>query len=102
MDTEILFHSIPTTGYLRLSQIIGTLAASPRKKTANTDNDADGKSGRKTEAPFYPPLIPVSKSTWWAGVKSGRYPAPVHHLGQRITAWKAEDIRSFIERSSEK
>jgi predicted DNA-binding transcriptional regulator AlpA len=40
-------------------------------------------------------LIPVSKSTWWAGVKSGRYPKPVK-LGERITAWRAEDISALI------
>jgi predicted DNA-binding transcriptional regulator AlpA len=44
-------------------------------------------------------LIPVCKSTWWAGVKTGRYPQPVRTLGQRITAWKAEDIRTLIARS---
>lgn len=41
-------------------------------------------------------FIPVSKSTWWQGVRDGRYPASVK-LGPRTTAWKAEDIRSFIE-----
>src|SRR5258707_12852539 len=41
--------------------------------------------------------IPVSKSTWWAGVKSGRYPKPVK-LGPRITAWRIEDIRALIEK----
>lgn len=41
--------------------------------------------------------IPVSKSTWWAGVKSGRYPKPVK-LGPRITAWRVEDIRALIEK----
>ena len=41
-------------------------------------------------------IIPVSKSTWWAGVKSGRYPKPVK-LGERITAWRAEDIHALIE-----
>jgi predicted DNA-binding transcriptional regulator AlpA len=40
--------------------------------------------------------IPVSKSTWWAGVKDGRYPQPVK-LGPRITAWRVEDIRGLIE-----
>ncbi len=40
--------------------------------------------------------IPVSKSTWWAGVKTGRFPEPVK-LGPRITAWRAEDIRALIE-----
>lgn len=39
--------------------------------------------------------IPVSKSTWWAGIKDGRYPKPVK-LGPRITAWRVEDIRALI------
>ena len=39
--------------------------------------------------------IPVSKSTWWAGIKDGRYPMPVK-LGPRITAWRVEDIRALI------
>lgn len=46
-------------------------------------------------------VFPVSKSTWWAGVKSGRYPQPVRTLGQRITAWKVSDIRALIERQIE-
>jgi predicted DNA-binding transcriptional regulator AlpA len=44
-------------------------------------------------------VIPVSKSTWWAGVKTGRYPKPVK-LGERITAWRVEDIRALIEKSA--
>lgn len=39
--------------------------------------------------------IPVCKSTWWAGVKSGRFPQPVK-LGPRVTAWRVEDIRALI------
>lgn len=42
-------------------------------------------------------VIPVSKSTWWDGVRSGRYPAPVK-LGPRTTAWRVEDIRALVER----
>ena len=64
-------NQLPETGFLRLSQIIG--------------NSAKG----------IPPLIPVKKSTWWAGVKSGRYPQPVK-LGPRVTAWRVEDLRTFI------
>jgi len=41
-------------------------------------------------------VFPVSKSTWWAGVKSGRYPQPVK-LSKRTTAWKAEDIWKLID-----
>ncbi|KPL55993.1 hypothetical protein ABB55_18440 [Prosthecomicrobium hirschii] len=43
--------------------------------------------------------IPVGKSTWWEGVRTGRYPKPVK-LGPRITAWRAEDIRALVERGT--
>lgn len=68
---------IPETGYLRLWQIVGRPASKSR--------------------PAIPGLIPVSRSTWWAGVKSGRYPQPTRALGPRITAWRIEDIRALIE-----
>lgn len=68
---------IPEKGFLRLSQIIGN----PKAK------------------PPVPAIIPVSKSTWWQGVKDGRYPQPVRTLGQRITAWRVEDIRALIEQA---
>jgi len=42
--------------------------------------------------------LPVSKSTWWAGVKSGRYPPPVTHLGPRITAWRKSEILNLISK----
>lgn len=68
-------NQLPVTGYLRLPQIIGN---------------------PKTNPPI-PALIPVSKSTWWSGVKSGRYPQPVRTLGMRITAWRVEDVRELIK-----
>jgi len=40
--------------------------------------------------------IPVSKSTWWLGVKQGRYPKPLK-LGPRITVWRAEEIWALVE-----
>lgn len=67
-------NQLPETGFLRLPQIIGNLKAEPP----------------------IPPVIPVSKSTWWAGIKTGRYPKPIK-LGPRVTAWRVEDIRSLIE-----
>ena len=42
-------------------------------------------------------VFPVSRSSWWAGVKSGRFPPPVK-LGPRVTAWDAADIRALFER----
>ncbi len=40
-------------------------------------------------------IIPVSKSTWWAGVKDGRFPKSVK-LSPKITAWCVDDIRELM------
>ena len=40
--------------------------------------------------------IPVSKSTWWQGIRDGRFPKPLK-LGKRVTVWRAEDIHRLIE-----
>jgi prophage regulatory protein len=44
-------------------------------------------------------IIPVGRTTWWAGIKSGRFPKPVK-LGPRTTVWKVEDIKTLIEKAS--
>lgn len=44
-------------------------------------------------------VFPVSRSSWWAGVKTGKYPSPVK-LGPNTTAWKAEDIRALLEKAA--
>ncbi|MDL2271846.1 AlpA family phage regulatory protein [Desulfovibrio sp. OttesenSCG-928-I05] len=41
-------------------------------------------------------LIPVGKSSWWRGCKTGRYPKPVK-LGPRTTVWRAEDIAALMQ-----
>jgi len=41
-------------------------------------------------------IFPVGKSTWWAGVKTGKYPQSVK-LSLRITAWPVDSIRKLIE-----
>lgn len=63
--------SFPQTGLVRLSQVL---------------------------APIGP--IPVSKSTWWQGVKDGRFPSP-QKLGPRTTVWRVEDIRALFEGPSD-
>jgi prophage regulatory protein len=65
--------ALPKTGFIRLPGIIGNPKSNPP----------------------ITPLIPVSKSSWWAGVKSGIYPQPVK-LGARSTAWRVEDILELI------
>ena len=42
-------------------------------------------------------LVPISKSTWWDGFKTGRFPKPVK-LVPRTTVWRTEEIMEFIER----
>lgn len=44
-------------------------------------------------APLGP--VPVSASTWWAGVKDGRFPKPMK-LGSKTTVWRAEDIQQLL------
>jgi predicted DNA-binding transcriptional regulator AlpA len=39
--------------------------------------------------------IPVSRATWYAGVKSGRYPKQVS-LGPRCVAWRASEIQQLV------
>lgn len=41
-------------------------------------------------------LIPISKSTWWKGVQTGRFPKPVK-LGIRVSAWRVTDIQQLIQ-----
>ncbi len=40
-------------------------------------------------------IFPVGRSSFWAGVKAGKYPKPVK-LSPRCTAWRVEDIRKLI------
>ena len=40
-------------------------------------------------------ILPISASSWWKGVRSGKYPAPIK-LGPRTTCWRASDILQLI------
>lgn len=73
----MMIEQIPATGFLRDRQIVG-------------DPKAD---------PPIPAILPIGRSTWWAGVRSGRFPKPVK-LGPRTTAWRASEIRELVERLS--
>ena len=67
---------LPETGLVRLPQIIGDPKATPP----------------------IPAVFPVGRSTWWAGVKTGKYPKPVK-LGPRTTCWNVNDIRTLIQQA---
>lgn len=70
-------HELPETGFLGIRQIIG---------------DAKAK-------PPIPAIFPVGKTTWWEGVRSGRYPRG-HKISPHRTGWKVEDIRALIAESA--
>lgn len=55
-----------------------------------------GSQERFIRLPDVLKLIPVSRSSWWAGVKSGKYPKSVK-LGLRTTAWRSSEIESLIQ-----
>lgn len=61
-------YNLPETGFLRVKQIVGPGG-----------------------------FIPVSRSTWWQGVKEGKYPKPAK-ISENVTAWRAQDIRQLIDR----
>ena len=42
-------------------------------------------------------LIPIAKTAWYAGVREGRFPAPVK-LTKRATGYRVGDIRALIAR----
>jgi len=63
-------HSLPEEGYLRLWQIVG------------------GKG--------CPAVLPISKSSFWAGIRQGIYPAPIR-FGKRISLWRVQEIRKLLE-----
>lgn len=55
------------------------------------------ESGYIRQSQLIPTIFPFSSATLWRKVKAGTFPKPVK-LGPRITAWRVEDIRDFIER----
>ena len=74
---------LPDTGFLRLGQIVGD----------------PGDPAAIPPKPPIPAIFPVGKSTWWAGVKSGKYP-PAIKISARCTAWRVEDIRALIAKAA--
>ena len=64
-------NQLPTTGFVREWQIVGS------------------------KSKGIPALLPIGRTTFLNGVKSGRFPKPVK-LGERTNAWRVEDILNLI------
>lgn len=67
----VSIYQLPEAGFLRINQIVRI-------------------PGRSE-----PPIIPISRTSFLNGVKSGKYPQPIK-LGERTTVWRVEDIRALI------
>ncbi len=42
-----------------------------------------------------PPIIPISRSVWYKGVREGRFPAPIK-FGERTSLWRESDIVKLL------
>ena len=50
----------------------------------------------KSDPPIEP-IIPISKSTWWEGVKSGRYPKAIK-MSANTTVWREDEVRALVDK----
>jgi predicted DNA-binding transcriptional regulator AlpA len=68
------------------------MSASPQERLYRvTDIIGDRKRG-------IPALFPVSRSYWFKGVRSGKFPKPIR-LSPGVVVWKSSDIDALIERA---
>jgi len=44
-------------------------------------------------------LLSIGATSWWLGVRSGKFPAPVK-LGPRTTAWRESDVLAIIRQGA--
>ena len=46
-------------------------------------------------------LIPVSRSSWYQGIRDGIYPKPVR-LGKRTSAWRVYELMRVTDKETRK
>lgn len=71
-----VFSGLPAEGFVRIWDIIGRKAQNGVTAT--------------------PGMIPVSRATWYSGIRSGRFPKPTKHGG--VAMWRVKEIRDLIAR----
>lgn len=54
------------------------------------------ETGFVRQSQLVPNIVPFSSATLWRLVKAGKFPAPVR-LADRVTAWRAEDVRAWMQ-----
>ena len=51
--------------------------------------------GDRSQHPPLQGLIPVSRSTWYQGIRDGVFPEPIK-ISERITAWRGQDLLQLV------
>lgn len=54
------------------------------------------KPEQRYRVDFIAAFLSVSKNTIWRLTREGKFPKPVK-LSERVTAWKGEDVLSWLE-----
>lgn len=95
-------------GYLRLSDIVRQKEVTQAEAAANRaaldaavrsgDTKVIGRAKAKPRKARHgsPGILPISRSSWLAGVRDGRYPKPIH-LSSRTTVWRTADVMALVE-----
>lgn len=73
---NININHIDSSAFLRISEIVKPPARNKRKPDSR-------------------PLIPISRDTWYRGIKSGAYPKAIRLAGG-INVWRAGDIKKVL------
>jgi predicted DNA-binding transcriptional regulator AlpA len=90
-------HDLPVTGFIRQADLIGVLPVTPAQ--AEAINLQTSKERRVRPRSGKAGIVPFSSATLWRKVRSGEFPAPVK-LSDRVTAWRVEDIRAWMQSRS--
>lgn len=79
-------------GYLRLDQIIGRHGVTENQAA---ENRRKGKGPKRARAAVQG-LIPVSRSTFYLGMKTGKFPKPVRGICERATFYRVSEVMAFL------
>lgn len=108
----ININSLPETGFLSIDDIVCRPEITQERSAAtyraleDAKARGDAKAIEKARFNVRKPrcatrgLLPISKSTWLNGVKTGKYPKPVR-LGPKTRVWRVADIIELINSLSQ-
>lgn len=77
---------------LTIDQIVGAREITPAQAEANR---LAGRRGRRPRAAI-PGLLPMSRSSWWNGIRDGRYPPPDIRAPGRCY-WRESSIMRLLD-----